>query len=455
MEETIVAISTAVGEAGIGIVRMSGKDAIQIAKEVFKPVRNKSIDINDSRKMIYGHIYDGKKIVDEVLACFMYAPKTYTREDMVEIYTHGGMISVKSVFDLLIKKGARISQRGEFTKRAFLNGRLDLTQAEAVIDLIKAKSKQGYDIAIDQLEGSLASKISSIREDILKSLAYIEVSINFEEDGQDELERYSLIEDIEKVEKEILKLKESSGRGKIVKDGIKTAIIGKPNVGKSSLLNRLLRENRAIVTDIPGTTRDVIKEYVDIGGIFLNITDTAGIRETSDEVEKIGVERSKKELENADLILCIIDASKPLNDEDKCVLELIKDKKAIILLNKIDKKQVLKEKDFKKYSKHIIKSSMINEIGIKELEDMIKEMFFKDDIKIKDSAVITNVRHENIVLKAYKYINNAKKDILENVPIDCVEVDIRNAYEILGEITGETVGEDIIDKIFSEFCIGK
>ncbi|WP_300409301.1 tRNA uridine-5-carboxymethylaminomethyl(34) synthesis GTPase MnmE [Lagierella sp.] len=454
MEDTITAISTATGEAGIGIVRLSGLNAIEIGKEIFKPAA-KSSDFNN-RKLIYGHIYDDEELIDEVLIAFMKGPSTYTREDMVEIYTHGGIIAVRKVLDLTIKKGARIAERGEFTKRAFLNGRLDLSQAEAVIDLIKAKTDKSYEASMNQLEGSLKNEIKAIRDKMLDLLARVEYTINFTEDGQEEPDTGIILKDGKKLLERLEKLYNSSNRGKIIRDGINTTIIGKPNVGKSSLLNALAKVNKAIVTDIPGTTRDVIEEYIDLDGIVLMISDTAGIRQSEDLVEQIGVDRSLDYAKNADLIIAIFDLSKPLEKEDLEVVELLKDRKAIILLNKEDLPQKLeREKLFIDSEIPVIKVSVKENIGIEKLERQIADMFYGGDIKLESDLLVTNVRHRDVIKKAIDYLKSSLGDLEMDVPIDCIELDLRSSWEILGQITGESIEDDVLDKIFRDFCIGK
>jgi len=457
MSATIAAISTAVGESGIGIVRMSGKDSIEIGKSIFKGIKHKEIDQFDNRKLVYGHIVDGEKIIDEVLISFMKGPYTYTREDMVEIYCHGGIIPVKKILELILKKGSKLAEPGEFTKRAFLNGRLDLTQAEAVIDIIKAKTEISYDVSLNQLEGSLSKEVESIRNILLEMIAHIEVSIDFPEDDIEEVTYEELVNNGNKVLNRIIKLLATAQRGKILRDGLKTVILGKPNVGKSSLLNAVLRENRAIVTEIPGTTRDVIEEYINIDGIPLKIIDTAGIRETEDLVEKIGVDRAKGTLVNADLIIAIFDISNPLSDEDFHIIDLIKDKKTIVLLNKTDLPNKYDEKHFREYFKgmEIIFTSMTKGVGIEELENAIKNMFYQGEVKVDSTMIINNVRHKNQLELAKINIESALFDLSQLVPLDCLEVDLKKCWENLGEITGESITEDILDKIFKEFCIGK
>lgn len=457
MTATIAAISTAVGEAGIGIVRMSGKDSIRIGKEIFRRISNAPAESHDNKRLLYGHIVDGDEIVDEVLAVFMKEPFTYTRENMVEIYCHGGIIPVKKTLELLLKKGASLAEPGEFTKRAFLNGRLDLSQAEAVIDIIKAKTEKSYEVSLKQLEGGLSKEIEGIRDILLSMIAHIEVSIDFPEDDIQEVTYEELLESGEQVKLRIERLLSTSSRGRILRDGLNTVILGKPNVGKSSLLNAVLRENRAIVTDIPGTTRDIIEEYINIDGIPLRIMDTAGIRQTEDIVEKIGVDRAKETLERADLIIAIFDISNELSEDDYHIIDLIKDKKTIVLLNKTDLPNVYDEDHFLKVfsEKEIIYTSMTKGIGIDELEDSIRRMFYQGELIIESDMVINNLRHKNLLSQANENIGSVIDDLKNQVPLDCLEVDLKNCWENLGEITGESIGEDVLDRIFREFCIGK
>lgn len=456
MSDTIAAISTAIGEAGIGIVRMSGKDALKIGKSIFKGAKVENVEI-ENRKLTYGHIVDNGQILDEVLIAFMKEPYTYTRENMVEIYCHGGIIPVRKILELLLNSGARLAEAGEFTKRAFLNGRLDLSQAEAVIDIIKSKTDKSYEVSLNQLEGSLSRKIQEIRELLLSMIAHIEVSIDYPEEDIEEVTYEDLERDSIIVKEKIETLLSTADRGKILRDGLNTVILGKPNVGKSSLLNAILRENRAIVTDIPGTTRDIIEEYVNIDGIPLKIIDTAGIRDTDDIIEKIGVDKAKSIVEDADLIIAIFDISRELSDEDMKIIDLIKDKKSIILLNKTDLPNKYDEDYFKNYIKdmQIISTSITTGIGLDLLEDSIRKMFYAGELKIKSEAIVTNLRHKNQLEKSLKDIVNVLNDLSAQVPLDCLEVDLKNCWENLGEISGDAVGEDILDKIFSEFCIGK
>ena len=454
---TIAAISTAVGEAGIGIVRMSGKNSIDIASKVFKGVNNKHLTDGENRKLMYGHIMDGEKIIDEVLITFMKEPYTYTRENMVEIYCHGGIISVRKVLELLLKSGAVMAEAGEFTKRAFLNGRLDLSQAEAVIDIIKAKTDKSLEVSVNQLDGSLSNKVRSIRDIIIKMMAHIEASIDFPEEDIEDVTYNELLEDAEKVESEIQKLLDTSSRGKILRDGIKTVILGRPNVGKSSLLNAILNENRAIVTDIPGTTRDIIEEFVNIDGIPLKIIDTAGIRETEDVVEQIGVTRARESIKDADLIISIFDASRQLTEEDYDIIDIVNENNSIVLLNKIDLNSAYDIEKLQELipEKTIISASVLKEQGIEELIEEIKNMFYKGEVNMDSDVVITNIRHKNQLDKSLANIKSAIEDIKMEVPLDCVEVDLRDCWDNLGEISGDTIGEDVLDRVFKEFCIGK
>lgn len=452
-ESTIAAISTPQGTGGISIVRMSGSKSFDIIKKIFKPINNKDLDIEkDNRMMRYGHIEKDGRIYDEVMVNFMKGPYTYTREDICEINCHGSMISVRDILNLLLDLGCELADRGEFTKRAFLNGRIDLSQAEAVLDIINSTNEISQKQGLKQLSGVLKEKIEQIRKIELEALSRIEYSINFTEDGED-LPLDDIIDYMDKANDEITKLLSTANKGKLVKDGIETTIIGKPNVGKSSLLNVLLNENRAIVTDIPGTTRDSITEYINLGNLTLKINDTAGIRETHDEVEKIGVQRSKELAQGADLIIAIFDRSRELDDEDKIILELLKGKNAIIILNKIDLDSKISKEDFGKDFK-IIETSMISRDGIDKLEGAIFEIFDSKELN-KESLMITNLRHERLLNSSKEKLQSSLNDIKSFVPIDCVEVDLRSSYDDLGLIIGDTVSDEIMDKVFREFCVGK
>jgi len=452
-DATIAAISTPQGTGGISIIRMSGDKSKEIIDQVFRPINGGSIDIKkDNRKMRYGNIVDGNKIIDEVMVNFMKGPYTYTREDICEINCHGSFISVKEILNLILDKGAVLADPGEFTKRAFLNGRIDLSQAEAVLDIINSTNELSQAQGINQLNGSLRNEIESIRKSLLEALSRLEYSINFTEDGED-LSPDEIIFHMKKANDKIEKLLDSSNKGKIIKDGINTTIIGKPNVGKSSLLNALLKENRAIVTDIPGTTRDLISEYINLGSFTLKINDTAGIRDTDDIVEKIGVDKSIELSKASDLIIALFDTSRKFDNEDKKILELIKDKNAIIILNKTDLDTIF-DKSLFDVNLPIIETSMTENIGIDKLEETITEIFDTSEIN-RESILITNTRHERLLKSARKKLESSLYDIKIGIPLDAVEVDLRGSYDDLGLIIGESVSDEIMDKVFKEFCVGK
>ncbi len=450
--DTIAAISTQIGNSGISIIRISGEDTLSILKRIFK-TKSKL----ESHTINYGYIYDGENLIDEVLVSVMLAPKTYTREDIAEINCHGGVITTTRILETVLKNGARLAEKGEFTKRAFLNGRIDLSQAEAVIDIINAKTNLSQSAAINQLEGKLSKKIKAIREEILAMLANIEASIDYPEHDMERLN----IENISEISKKILdkvnELIKTSESGKIISEGIETVIIGKPNVGKSSLLNRILEQERAIVTDIPGTTRDTIEEFVNIRGILLKIIDTAGIRNTEDKVEIIGIEKSKQYAQNADLVLLLIDRSDVLCDIDFELLEEMKNKKLILILNKNDLPQKADIELLRKYidEKNIISLSLVNNSGIEDLFDKIQEMFFNNEINLSSDVLITNVRHKNSLVNSANSLKNVLASIENGFTEDFLSIDLKDAYSYLGEITGETLDENIIDRIFAEFCLGK
>lgn len=457
MKETIAAISTATGEAGIGIVRMSGEDSVEIADKVFRHIGQKNLTEIKNRMMSYGHIIDENgKVIDEVLIVKMMAPNTYTRENMVEIYTHGGIISVRRVLNLLLDNGARIAEAGEFTKRAFLNGRLDLSQAEAVIDIIKAKTDESFDQSIKQLEGSLTGIITEISDEVTKMMGIIIANIDFPEDDVEEYQYETLLNDANEVKENINTLIEGSNRGRLLRDGINTVILGKPNVGKSSLLNAMLRYEKAIVTDIPGTTRDIIEDYVNLDGILLKITDTAGIRETEDKVEAIGVSRAVKSIEGADLIIAIFDGSEKFDENDEEILKLLEGKKSIVLVNKADLESKNSEDELKSFfGNRDYMNVSIKKGTILDIENKIKDMFFSGNLKAKEEFYINNLRHVRALKEATKFIDSAIEGLETREFLDCIEVDLRGALDELGNITGETTTEDILDKVFSEFCIGK
>ncbi|MDU1828029.1 tRNA uridine-5-carboxymethylaminomethyl(34) synthesis GTPase MnmE [Anaerococcus sp.] len=452
-EATIAAISTPQGTGGISIVRMSGDKSKEIIDQIFRPIYGGPIDSQkDNRKMRYGNIVDDDEIIDEVMVNFMIGPSTYTREDICEINCHGSFISVKKILNLILDKGAVLAEPGEFTKRAFLNGRIDLSQAEAVLDIINSTNDLSQAQGINQLNGSLRKEIDSIRKFLLEALSRLEYSINFTEDGED-LSPDEIISYMQKANDKIEKLINSSNKGKIVKDGINTTIIGKPNVGKSSLLNALLKENRAIVTDIPGTTRDLISEYINLGSFTLKINDTAGIRDTEDIVEKIGVDKSIELSKASDLIIALFDTSRKFDDEDKKILELIEDKNAIIILNKMDLDSMF-DKSLLDVNLPIIETSMTENIGIDKLEETITEIFDTSEIN-RESILITNTRHERLLKSASEKLASSLYDIKMGISLDAVEVDLRGSYDDLGLIIGESVSDEIMDKVFKEFCVGK
>ena len=457
MEKTIVAISTANGNGGIGIIRLSGKNTFDIIKKIFKP-KNSSEEIK-GYSMKYGNIINPKnnEIIDEVLVSYFIAPKSYTTENMCEINSHGGMIVEKKILEICLENGAELAQPGEFTKRAFLNGRIDLSQAEGIIDLINAKSDMVAKESLGQLKGFLSSQIKEIEQKLLDIMVDIEVTIDYPEYDVDEVTNNKANESLQTILNLLEKLEKSFDRGKILKDGIKTVILGKPNAGKSSLLNALLKEDRAIVSDIAGTTRDTIEEYINLDGIALKLIDTAGIRDTENTIEKIGVEKSKKLAESADLIIAIIDNSQNLDDDDRRILEIIKDKKAVIVLNKVDikYKNEENEREMQKLCKPIVKMSAKNETGLDNLYTEIIRLFEINDISNGNEVLITNERHKKQIKKAKENIEKAIETVKSQMPVDIVTIYITQALEDLGEITGQNVSENIINEIFSKFCLGK
>ena len=440
--------------SAIGIIRLSGPEAFKIADEIFKPI-NQIKPMN--RQMVYGHIVNEDMILDEVMLVKMAAPHTYTKEDIVEINCHGGYIPLKDVLDLCLEKGAKIAERGEFTMRAFLNGRIDLMQAESVMDLVSAKTRTGFDLALNQLEGSQSKKVKSLRNTLMSLMAQIEVSIDYPEEDIEEITYKQIIEVLNDIESKLKQMLKNSKNGKIIREGLKTAIVGKPNVGKSSLMNALLRDSRAIVTEIAGTTRDLIEEFMNIGGIPIKLIDTAGIRETHDLVEQIGVEKSKHVFNEADLIIFMLSASEPLTEEDLLLMELVKDKHAIVLINKTDLENQLDEALIHLHlkDKEIIRTSMELEIGIHEVEMAIHTMVLNGQVSQSESELISNSRHIGLLEVAFKNINDAKNAALNQMPYDFIEVDVKDAILNLGQITGESVEKDLLNHIFSNFCLGK
>ena len=460
MEETIAAISTAPGTAGIGIIRMSGKDVFSVLKKIFKPIKEESIEEIKGYTMKYGKIFNPEtnEIVDEVLVSYFKEPKSYTQENMCEINSHGGTIVVRKILELCLKNGAQMAEPGEFTKRAFLNGRIDLAKAEAVINLINAKSEKETKASINQLEGNLSLEIKKIKKMILSLLADIEASIDYPEyDEAEEVSNNKALTKLDEIQKELEKLNKSFETGKIIKDGIKVAIIGKPNSGKSSLLNAILKEDRAIVTDIEGTTRDTIEEFVTIDGIPFKFVDTAGIRKADNKVEEIGIEKSKKVAKESDLIIAMFDNSKKLTKEDEEILDFIKDKTAIIILNKIDLKEKVLEKEEKitNSGKDVIKISLLSNCDLSGFYKELNMLFELNKINPDNEIIITEMRHKKLIEDAISHTENAKKTILDNIPIDIISINIKEIIEDLSKITGENVTEDVIKEIFSKFCLGK
>lgn len=460
MEETIAAISTAPGTAGIGIIRMSGKDVFSVLKKIFKPIKEESIEEIKGYTMKYGKIFNPEtnEIVDEVLVSYFKEPKSYTQENMCEINSHGGTIVVRKILELCLKNGAQMAKPGEFTKRAFLNGRIDLAKAEAVINLINAKSEKETKASINQLEGNLSLEIKKIKKMILSLLADIEASIDYPEyDEAEEVSNNKALTKLDEIQKELEKLNKSFETGKIIKDGIKVAIIGKPNSGKSSLLNAILKEDRAIVTDIEGTTRDTIEEFVTIDGIPFKFVDTAGIRKADNKVEEIGIEKSKKVAKESDLIIAMFDNSKKLTKEDEEILDFIKDKTAIIILNKIDLKEKILEQEERitKSGKDVIKISLLSNCDLSGFYKELNMLFELNKINPDNEIIITEMRHKKLIEDAISHTENAKKTILDNIPIDIISINIKEIIEDLSKITGENVTEDVINEIFSKFCLGK
>lgn len=456
--DTIAAIATFPGNAGINIIRISGDDALHIAEKIFVKKGRKAGECNNlkPRYLHYGHVIDNHgKMIDEVLLSYMKGPNTYTREDVVEINCHGGVISAKKILESVLLLGCRPAERGEFTKRAFLNGRIDLTQAEAVIDIINSKTDSSHAISVNHLEGRLSKEINLIIEKIMDILANIEVNIDFPEYDEDEITISDAKEFCEEISNKIDKLIATADTGKIFKEGIKTVILGKPNVGKSSLMNFLLNENRAIVTEIPGTTRDTIEEYVNIKGIPLRIIDTAGIRDTEDKVEKIGVEKALGKVDEADLVMMLFDSSRQLESEDEKILDYIKNKKTIYIKNKTDLENKLDLTDYESIEKEAINISVVNNQGLDDIIEKLSSMFFEGAINLESELIINNARHKNLLVNAKNSLHEVLESIDNGMTIDFVEIDLKEAMENLGLIVGKSVSDDLVDKIFNEFCIGK
>ena len=454
--DTIAAIATAMTSSGIGIIRISGGQAFEVIEKIFKKKNGGKIDLIRSHTVQYGYICDQDEVIDEVLVLIMKGPHSYTAEDTVEIDCHGGVLMMKKILETVIQYGARPAEPGEFTKRAFLNGRIDLSQAEAVIDVINAQNEYALKSSVSQLKGKMSEKVKALREKIIYEIAYIESALDDPEhislDGYGE----ELAKKLEPMVKELERLIASADNGKVMSEGVKTVILGKPNAGKSSLMNVLVGEERAIVTDIAGTTRDTLEEHIRLRGISLNVVDTAGIRDTEDVVEKIGVTKARTAAEDADLIIYVVDASVPLDENDRDIIEMIRNRKAVVLLNKTDLEQVVSVEELEKQTGHrVIPVSAKEETGIEELEKEIQSMFYQGDIDFNDEVYVTNIRHKTALTESLSSLKLVQKSIEDGMPEDFYSIDLMNAYEQLGTIIGEAVEDDLVNEIFSKFCMGK
>ena len=454
--DTIAAIATAMTSSGIGIIRISGGQAFEVIEKIFKKKNGEKIDLSRSHTVQYGYICDQDEVIDEVLVLIMKGPHSYTAEDTVEIDCHGGVLMMKKILETVIQYGARPAEPGEFTKRAFLNGRIDLSQAEAVIDVINAQNEYALKSSVSQLKGKMLEKVKALREKIIYEIAYIESALDDPEhislDGYGE----ELAKKLEPMVKELERLIASADNGKVMSEGVKTVILGKPNAGKSSLMNVLVGEERAIVTDIAGTTRDTLEEHIRLRGISLNVVDTAGIRDTEDVVEKIGVTKARTAAEDADLIIYVVDASVPLDENDRDIIEMIRNRKAVVLLNKTDLEQVVSVEELEKQTGHrVIPVSAKEETGIEELEKEIQSMFYQGDIDFNDEVYVTNIRHKTALTESLSSLKLVQKSIEDGMPEDFYSIDLMNAYEQLGTIIGEAVEDDLVNEIFSKFCMGK
>lgn len=455
--DTIAAIATAMSNAGISIIRISGQDALQVIDKIYRPKKgNKTLSREKSHTVHYGYIIDGQEVIDEVLVLIMKGPNSYTREDVVEIDCHGGVVVTKRILQIVLRNGARAALPGEFTQRAFLNGRIDLSQAEAVIDIINAKNEMALKSSVSQLRGNIREKIKEVRDSMIRDVAYIEAALDDPEHISVDGFGRELLGKIREEKNVLNYLLASADNGRIVKEGIKTVILGKPNAGKSSLLNLLVGEERAIVTDIEGTTRDTLEESIHLGSVVLNLVDTAGIRESEDYVEQLGVDKAKKSAEDADLIIFVTDASRSLDENDRAILQLIRGKKAILLLNKADLKAVISKKDLEEETDGaVIEISAKTREGLDNLKETIEGMFFHGELNFNDEIYITNIRHREALEDSMNSLTQVEKSIEDGMPEDFYTIDMMNAYEKLGEIIGETAGEDLIHTIFKEFCMGK
>ncbi|MGM9966113.1 tRNA uridine-5-carboxymethylaminomethyl(34) synthesis GTPase MnmE [Rummeliibacillus sp. TYF005] len=458
--DTIAAISTPMGEGAIAIVRLSGDQAIEIADRIFHSPSGKKLSVQPSHTIHYGHLKEVEtgEIVEEVMLSMMKGPKTFTREDVVEINCHGGLVSVNRVLQLVLRNGARLAEPGEFTKRAFLNGRIDLSQAEAVMDLIRAKTDKAMNVALGQMDGKLSRLINQLRQALIEVLAQVEVNIDYPEyDDVEEMTIPLMLEKSTWVKQEIEKLLQTSSQGKILREGLSTVILGRPNVGKSSLLNSLVQENKAIVTDVAGTTRDIIEEYVNVRGVPLRLVDTAGIRETEDIVERIGVERSRQVLKEADLILLVVNYNDELTEEDERLFETIQNMDFIVVVNKTDLPQKIDLNRVRELAgnRKLVTTSLLQEEGVAELEEAIAALFFEGSVEAGDLTYVSNARHIALLHQALDRINDAIGAANAGVPVDMIQIDVTRSWEILGEIVGDTVQDSLINQLFSQFCLGK
>ena len=454
--DTITAISTPVGEGAISIVRLSGEEAIAITNRLFQ---GKDLMKVDSHTLHYGKMMDPKTdtVLDEVIVSIMRAPKTFTCEDVVEINCHGGLVAVQRVLQLVLDEGVRLAEPGEFTKRAFLNGRIDLSQAEAVMDVIQSKTNEAMNVALGQLDGKLSQLINKLRQELIETIAHVEVNIDYPEyDDVEEMSHEMMEEKTSYVKDEIEKLLQVAKQGKILREGIKTAIVGRPNVGKSSLMNSLVQEEKAIVTDIPGTTRDVIEEYVNVRGIPLQLIDTAGIRETEDIVEKIGVERSHKILQEADLVLFMLNYNEALLEDDRKIFDMLQDMNYIVIVNKTDLEKRLNMEEIQQLAKgQVLTTSLVHDEGVDQLEKALSDIFFQGNIMVENNMVVSNARHIQLLNQAQKTLEDARDALQMHLPLDMVQIDVTRTWELLGEIVGDTASESLIDQLFSQFCLGK
>lgn len=454
--DTIAAISTALTSSGIGIIRISGDRAVEVADRIFQKQNGRKLSEEKTFTIHYGHVYDGEELLDEVLVMLMRGPKSYTAEDTVEIDCHGGVLVMRRILETVLKNGARPAEPGEFTKRAFLNGRIDLSQAEAVIDVINAKNDYALKSSMSQLNGSMSKKVKELREKLIYEVAFIESALDDPEHISLDGYPQTLRERLAPVEAELKRLLATADNGRVVKEGVKTVILGKPNAGKSSLMNVLVGEERAIVTDVAGTTRDTLEENIRLHGISLNIIDTAGIRETDDIVEKIGVDRARQIADDADLIIYVVDGSRPLDENDGEIMELIRERKAIVLLNKTDLEMKVTERELEERTgQPVIPVSAKEQRGIDALEEKIREMFLSGEIDFNDEVMITNVRHKTALREAYDSLMLVEKSIEDQMPEDFFSIDLMSAYEKLGTIVGEALEDDLVNEIFSRFCMGK